>query len=259
MQQVALITGASSGIGEEFARIHAAKKRDAVLIARSEDKLLALKEALEKKHGITVLVIAKDLSLPNAPQEVYDELKNNSITVDYLINNAGFGDSGFFHETNWEKERAMIDLNMKTLTHFTKLFGSEMVTRKKGKILNVASTAAFQAGPLMSIYYATKHYVLAFSIGIANEWKAFGVSVTALCPGPTKSNFQNTADVAESKLFNNNYIPSARKVAKYGYKAMEKGKTIAIHGFMNKLLVFFVRFLPRTFSARLARKIQETR
>jgi len=257
MKKTALITGASSGIGLELARVHASKGGNLVLVARSKEKLENLKNELEQQYSSMVLVIPKDLSNPEAPQQVYDQLQKENIKIDYLFNNAGFGDYGFFYETNWEKEAQMIDLNVRTLTHFTKLFVKDMVSRKTGKIMNVASTASFQPGPLMSVYYATKHYVLAFSEGIANELKGTGVAVTALCPGPTASGFQDAAAMNDSKLVKGAKLPSAREVAEYGYRSLEKGKVVAIHGFLNKLMAESSRFMPRNIVRSVVRKVQE--
>ena len=257
MKKTALITGASSGIGLELAKIHASKGGNLVLVARSTDKLENLKNEIEQQFGSQVIIIAKDLSKQEAPKEVYDQLQQESINVDYLFNNAGFGDYGFFHETDWDKEAQMIDLNVRTLTHFTKLFIKDMVNKKSGKIMNVASTASFQPGPLMSVYYATKHYVLAFSEGIANELKGTGVTVTALCPGPTASGFQNAAAMNDSKLVKGVKMPSSREVAEYGYRSLEKGKVVAIHGFMNKMMAESSRFMPRSIVRSVVRKVQE--
>lgn len=257
MKKVALITGASSGIGLELAKIHAEKGGDLVLVARSTSKLKDLQSELQEKFGIEVLSVPKDLSIPDSALELYDFVKEQGVHVEYLINNAGFGDFGFFHETEWEKEEMMINLNMLTLTHLTKLFGSDMVKKRSGRIMNLASTASFQPGPLMSIYYATKHYVLSFSEGIANEWKEFGVSVTALCPGPTKSGFQAAATIEESKLVKGKKLPTSSEVAEYGYEAMMKGKTVAIHGLQNRLLANSVKFMPRDMVTNTVRKMQE--
>jgi short-subunit dehydrogenase len=254
MNKTALITGASLGIGYEFAKIFAKNNYDLVLVARSADKLNAL--ALELSN-VKTLVMVKDLSIPNSGQEIFDELKQKNIQVDVLVNNAGFGDFGFFHEAKLERQLQMIDLNVRSLTELTHLFGKLMVARKDGKILNVASTAAFQPGPLFSVYYATKHFVLALSEGLANEWKEFGVTVTALCPGPTASGFQEAANMNNSKLFKNFKIPTSLEVAEYGYEALMAGKTVAVHGVMNKVLSSSVRFFPRRVVTKITRKIQE--
>jgi short-subunit dehydrogenase len=257
MKNTALITGASSGIGMELARVHAAQGGDLVLISRSEDKLKRLRTELENKFQVEVMIISSDLSQASAPRQIFDQLQAQEIQVEYLINNAGFGDYGFFHETDWEKEEQMIDLNMKSLTHLTKLFLPEMVKRRSGKIMNVASTAAFQPGPLMAIYYATKHYVLAFSEAIANEVRDYGVTVTALCPGPTESGFQNTAAMEESKLVKGVKMPTSEEVARYGYQAMIKGKTVAVHGFLNSMMARSVGFLPRKMVTGMVRSLQD--
>lgn len=256
-RKTALITGATSGIGLEMARIHASKGGHLVLVARTKSKLEELKSAWEDKYKVSISTIAKDLSVIGAAQEVYDEVHAQNIQIDYLINNAGFGDYGFFHETDWEKEQKMINLNITTLTHLTKLFLRDMTPRKSGKIMNLASTASFQPGPLMAVYFATKAYVLHFSEAIANEVEDQGITVTALCPGPTETGFQTAAEAEENQVFNENNLPSAEEVAEYGYKAMMQGKRVAIHGFKNKILSNSVRFVPRKLSVKIVRKIQE--
>lgn len=256
MKTTALITGASNGIGLELAREHAKAGGNLVLVARSKQKLEDLKKELESKYGSSVYVIGKDLSQHNSAQEVYDEVKQQNIQVDYLINNAGFGDYGFFYETDWKKEEQMIDLNITTLTQFTKLYLKDMVARKSGRIMNVASTAAFQPGPTMAVYYATKAYVLHFSEAINNEVSDKGVTVTALCPGATHSGFSDAASMNESKLFKNKKLPSSAEVAAYGYKAMLKGKAVAIHGFMNAVMANSARFAPRSLVVKVTRFVQ---
>lgn len=257
MRKTALITGASGGIGMEFAKVHAAAGDNVVLVARSESKLKALKSELEAKHGIEAHVVVKDLSQPNAAQEVYDFLNEKGIAIAYLINNAGFGEFGMFYETEWEKEAQMIHLNITALTHFTKLFIRDMVARGSGRVLNVASTAAFQPGPTMAVYFATKAYVLHFSEAINNEVSDKGVTVTALCPGPTESGFQTAASMEDSKLFKNKKIPTSAEVAAYGHHAMHKGKAVAVHGLMNALMARSVGFAPRSLVVKIARKMQE--
>lgn len=253
----ALITGATSGIGLELAKIHAKKGGDLVLVARTKSKLDKLKVEWEKQFGVSVYVIEKDLSVVGSAQEVYEETRHENIQVDYLINNAGFGDYGFFDKTDWEKELRMIHLNITTLTHLTKLFLQDMLQCKSGKILNLASTASFQPGPLMAVYFATKAYVLHFSEAIANETEKRGVTVTAICPGPTETGFQAVAEAEENQVFNEHKLPSAKEVAEFGYKAMLKGKPVAVHGTRNKILVNSVRFAPRKISTKIVRKIQE--
>ena len=254
--RTALITGASGGIGMELARIHAAKGDHLVLVARNSTKLNTLKSELEKAHGIRVHVIAKDLSVPNAAQEIYNEITAENISVDYLINNAGFGDFGMFYETDWDKESTMIRLNISALTQFCKVFLKDMVERNEGKIMNVASTASFQPGPTMAVYYATKAYVLHFSEAINNELSDKNISVTALCPGPTESGFQAAAAMEESKMVKGKKLPSSAAVARYGYRAMMRGKSVAIHGFRNWMLANSVRFTPRFLVVKIVRMLQ---
>jgi uncharacterized protein len=253
----ALITGASNGIGLELAKVHASKGDNLVLVARNKAKLDELKAELENQFKIKVYTIGKDLAAANAAQDVYDETKKQNIQIDFLINNAGFGDFGMFYETDWNKELQMINLNITTLTHFTKLFLQDMVKRRSGKIMNVASTAAFQSGPTMAVYYATKAYVLSFSEAIDNEVSDKGVTVTALCPGATESGFQAAAAMEESALVKGRKLPTSKEVAEYGYKAMMKGKTVAIHGLMNWIMANSVRFTPRALVVKITRKIQD--
>ena len=254
----ALITGASNGIGLELAKIHASKGGDLVLVARNKSKLDELKISLEKQFNVKVYTIGKDLSAPNAAQEVYDETNHQHIQIDFLINNAGFGDFGMFVDNDWNKELQMINLNITTLTLFTKLYLKDMVKRREGKIMNVASTAAFQPGPTMAVYYATKAYVLSFSEAIANEVADKGVTITTLCPGATESGFQAAAAMEESALVKGKKLPTSEEVAVYGYEAMLQGKTVAIHGLMNWMMANSVRFAPRSMVVKIARKIQDT-
>lgn len=257
MKKTALITGASMGIGYELAKQFAQNGNNVVLVARSADKLNAIASEFETAYKIKADVIAVDLSKPNIAEEVYDEVKKRGISIEYLINNAGFGEFGMFFETDWNKEKMMIDLNITTLTHFCKLYVKDMLARKSGKIMNVASTASFQPGPTMAVYYATKAYVLSFSEAISNELEGTGVTVTALCPGPTESNFQAAANLEESKLVKGKKLPTAAEVAEYGYKALMRGKVVAIHGFKNYLLAQSNRFAPRAVVLKIVRFMQD--
>lgn len=257
MKNTALITGASNGIGLELAKVHASKGGDLVLVARNKSKLDELKEELESNYKVNVYTIGKDLSAPDAAWQVYEETKKQNIQIDYLINNAGFGDFGMFAETSWVKELQMINLNITTLTLFTKLYLQEMVKRRSGKIMNVASTAAFQSGPTMAVYYATKAYVLSFSEAVNNEVEGQGISITTLCPGATESGFQAAAAMEESNLVKGRKLPGSKEVAAYGYAAMMKGKTVAIHGLLNYIMANAVRFIPRAWVVRITRKIQD--
>lgn len=252
----ALITGASNGIGLELAKIHASKGGDLVLVARNKSKLDELKKELESEYKVSVYTIGKDLSAINSAQEVYDETTKQNIQIDYLINNAGFGDFGMFVETEWNKELQMINLNITTLTQFTKLYLQDMVKKRSGKIMNIASTAAFQSGPTMAVYFATKAYVLSFSEAVNNEVSDKGVTVTTLCPGATESGFQAAAEMEESNLVKGKKLPTSKEVAEYGYAAMMKGKTVAIHGLMNWIMANSVRFIPRAIVVKVTRKIQ---
>jgi len=256
MSKTALITGASGGIGLEFARIHASKGNNLVLVARSSDKLDEVKRELEKEYKVEVYNIVKDLSAKGAAADVFNEVRSNNIIVDYLINNAGFGDFGLFAGSDWNKQEKMISLNITALAHLTRLFLPGMIERGEGKILNVASLASFQPGPTMSVYFASKAFVLSFSEAINNEVRDKGVTVTALCPGSTESNFHAVA-MGDPNLVEDRKMQSAKEVAEVGYRAMMKGKPIVIPGFKNALLVFLVRFFPREFVVKMARRIQE--
>ncbi len=255
--KTALITGASGGIGEEFARQLAAKGYNLVLVARSKDKLNQLKQAWEEEFGIRVFVLPTDLANRKQLNQLYDRIKYEKIRVDILINNAGFGDFGEFIDTNWKKEDAMIRVNINALTYLSKVLAKAMVSHGHGYILNVASMAAFQPGPLMAVYYATKAYVLSYTQAIANELKGTGVSATVMCPGPVETEFQNNAKLVDSKLFRRLKPSSARSVAASGLKAMFNRKTVHIPGGTNKLLAFSTRFMPRKLLTDTVRKMQD--
>ncbi|MGZ5475353.1 MAG: SDR family NAD(P)-dependent oxidoreductase [Thermoanaerobaculia bacterium] len=257
--QTALVTGASSGIGLDLARVLAEHGHDLVLVARGEAKLRALADDLAKRHGITAHVIAADLIKPHAAAEIVDELKRRRIDVDILVNNAGFGLTGPFVETDLQKELDMIQVNVVAVTELTKLLLVPMVARRRGRILNVASTAAFQPGPLMAVYYATKAYVLSFSEAIADELRESGVTVTALCPGPTETGFADVAQMTESRLFTMMRPMSSERVALVGYDGMIGGRRIVIPGAKNKMLVQSLRVSPRRMITTIVRRFQEKR
>ena len=256
-RKTALITGASTGIGYEFTKLFARDGYNLVLVARSEQQLHKLADELQEKHGIAVKVIAKDLSNANAPDEIFVELQQEGMTVDVLVNNAGFATYGKFTEIDLNAELQEMQVNMVALTHLTKLFLPDMLKKGWGKILNVSSTAAFQAGPLMAVYYATKAYVLSFSEALAEELRGTGVTVTVLCPGPTESGFQRRANMEDSRLFRGNKVADAATVARIGYRGLMTNKTVVIPGLRNKLLAESVRFIPRKVAARVAKIMQE--
>lgn len=256
-KKIALITGASSGIGKEFARIHAEKGGDLVIVARREQKLNDLKKDLEGKYKVQVKVIAKDLTLPNAAKEIYEEVKQAGIAIDYLINNAGFGGRGKFHERAWEKDLAMINLNIVALTALTRFFLPDFVKRNSGKILNVSSTASLLPGPLQAVYYATKAYVTSFSNALAGELHDTEVTVTALLPGATATEFASTSGMDKTDLFNNTF--TARAVAEDGYKGMLAGKLDVIAGvtFAQRLMLSTLPLTPKSLLLPQIRKMQE--
>ncbi|MDQ6690095.1 MAG: SDR family oxidoreductase, partial [Gemmatimonadota bacterium] len=214
---------------------------------------------LEGKFGIKAHVFAADLRLQDAPQAIFDFLHNENINIDVLVNNAGFGLGGEFADTAIQRELDMIQVNITALTYLTKLFIPPMIKRRSGRVLNVASTAAFQPGPLMAVYRATKAYVLSFSEALAEELRNSGVTVTALCPGPTHTDFAQTAHLRGSRLFSAFGIADAAEVATFGYEAMMHGKRVAIPGIKNKILAQANRITPRNLSVKLARIAQETR
>ena len=257
-RRTALITGASFGIGQELARLFAREGYSLVLVARTADKLRQLASELEKAHGTRSLILASDLALPGAAAYVHDQTTRAEITLDVLVNNAGFGQFGLFAENDLEECLQQIQLNITTLTHLTRLYLPEMLSRKSGRVLNVASTAAFQPGPLMAVYYATKAYVLHFSEAIANELQGSGVTVTCLCPGPTMTEFHKRANMLSSRMLQFGAM-DARTVAEDGYRALMAGKPVVISGFRNWLVAQSVRFSPRRAVTVVARKLQEIR
>lgn len=251
-----LITGATSGIGRELASIAAREKRNLVLLARNKKALEEIKiELLKSYNKIRVEVLAIDLSQLESAQKVYDFCSQNKLFVDELINNAGFGDYGEFSNSDVARQLSMIDLNIRSITELTHLFLPAMVKKKHGKIMNLGSVASFLPGPLMSVYFASKSYVLRFSEALAEELKNTGVSVTCLCPGPTKTNFGNAAKVSKTHSTANPKT-TARDVAEFGWYHLQNGTRVAIHGRGNRLIVQAIKFIPRTVLAKLVQKIQ---
>ncbi len=257
-RQHALITGASAGIGLELARVFARNGFDLLLVARRADALEAVAGRLEGEYGVSASTFVADLALSDTPQKLFDNCHQAGFPVDVLVNNAGIGLGGAFGETDIARQLNMIDVNISALTHITGLFLPQMMLRRSGRILNVASTAAFQPGPLMAVYYASKAYVLSFSEALAEELRKTGVTVTALCPGPTKTEFAAVAEIEMSRLFAAG-AASAADVAEFGYEATMKGKRVAIPGVMNKIVAQSNRVAPRTLVTKLVRKLQERR
>jgi short-subunit dehydrogenase len=255
----ALITGASSGIGLALATEIAAHGHDVVLVSRRRDALEAVAGMVEGKYGVRAVVIPADLRLPDAAQNLYDAVSEQRLDIGLLVNNAGFGLGGEFIETDMQLETDMIQVNVTALTQLTKLFGRAMVRRRNGRVMNVASTAAFQPGPLMAVYYASKAYVLSFSEALAEELRETGVTVTALCPGATATAFAETAQITNTRLFSHLGVANAELVARYGYKAMMRGDRVAIPRLRDRIMVQSERIAPRSLVTRLARLAQESR
>lgn len=252
----ALVTGASAGIGEELARLHAQKGGDLIIVARRKDRLDDLAAELRDEYGVDVQVIASDLSKQDAASALFYEVQNRGLEVEILINNAGFGGHGEFHEAELDREQRMMQVNMVALTELTHLFVQGMVERGRGRVLNVGSTAGFLPGPLQAVYFATKAYVNSFSQAIADELRNTGVTVTVLCPGPVKTEFQEAADLGGLKGFDS--APSASSVAKCGYGAMEKGQLLAINDPKIRVaLEGVLPFIPRKAALWMARKSME--
>ncbi|WP_428264440.1 SDR family NAD(P)-dependent oxidoreductase [Haliangium sp.] len=253
----ALVTGASAGLGCEFARLFAADGHDVVLVARRRDRLDELANELEGTHGITTHVLTADLVEPSAPQAVYDQLTGDGVAIEFLVNNAGFGSNGPFIELDPQRELDMITVNVTALTHLTRLFVPAMVARGHGRVLNMGSTAGFQAGPYMATYYASKAFVNHLSEALAYELKDTGVTVTVSCPGPVATEFGGLAGNDRSKLFAS-AVAQPEDIARQAYRAMMKGTRMIVHGSRYKALVQGLRISPRGMihgiSARLNRK-----
>lgn len=252
--ETVLITGASSGIGREFSKLFAEKGYRLVITARREKNLTELKKMYPENN---VEVIPCDLGSEAGAEYLYNEVKKRSIKVDILINNAGFGLFGEFYETDIEKEKKMIDLNVKALVELSKYFLQEMLERNSGRILNVASIAAFQPGPYMSVYYASKAFVLSFSEALRNEVRNTGVCISVLCPGPVETEFEKSSELTKSKLFSKLKPVTAEKVAYAGYRGLMKNRAVIIPGFFNRAAITAGTFVPTGIKVNIARKIQE--
>lgn len=251
----ALVTGASSGIGLAFARKLAHQGWNLVLAARSTERLRELAAELEAA-GSRVAVFGSDLSVSDAPRALVDQIEAAGLNIDALVNNAGFATFGHFAELPLEREVSLVNLNVGAVVQLTRLLLPAMIRRGRGYILNVASTAAFQPGPLMADYYASKAYVLHFSEALSNELAGSGVSVSALCPGPTVSGFQERANMENSKLLNGGLM-TAERVVDVGFKGMVKGRRVIVPGLRNKLLAKSYRFVPRALVTAVVRRMQE--
>ncbi len=257
MTQTILVTGASSGIGFELAKLFSRDGSDVILVARDQARLDA---AAADMPGQTTTIVA-DLSVPSAPQTLFDKLAGLDRRVDVLVNNAGFGTVGPLADQPLANQLEMVQVNIASVVALTRLFLPDMLRRKSGGILNVASTAGFQPGPYMSVYYATKAFVLSFSQAIAEEAANDNVTVTALCPGPTDTHFQARAGVTYSPLFNSRFIKvmSAADVARVGYEAFRQNRRVIIPGITNRLAAFSTRLTPRRLSAKLAGKLNRNK
>ncbi len=249
MDEAALITGASRGIGREIARCFAEDGHDCVLVARSEDQLRAIGDEFESRHGVSVAVMAKDLTAESAPRDIHERLQADGVFVHSLVNNAGFGNYGAFLDHEWASEQALLNLNVSALTEMTHRFARPMVERGRGRIMNVASTGAFFPAPYLATYDASKAYVLLFTEGIAEELAEHGIRVTCLCPGATRTNFVEAAGEQAEEAASS--VPDfawarADEVARFGYRCLNRGKVVAVHGWLNRAWTTLLRCAPRS-------------
>lgn len=258
MSKYALITGASGGLGIEFARIYANRGYNLVLVARNKQKLNQLKYKLEKHYPTSAIVFPCDLSEKDAACKIYDFLKSQHIRPYVLINNAGFGDFDYYAFSDWNKQYDMVQVNITALIQLTRLCLPDMI-KHGGKILNVASIAAFEAGPCMSVYYASKSFVLSFTEALAVELKGTGVNVLALCPGPTQTGFESNANLGTSNLFKLPIVGNARDVASYGVKMLDRGHIIAVPGLLNQAMVLLADIAPHAISREVVYFLQKPR
>jgi short-subunit dehydrogenase len=254
----ALVTGASTGLGREFARICAREGYDVILVARSRPQLEALSAEIEATFKRRAVVFPQDLATPDAGRIVFDAVQQSGMPLEILINNAGFGLVGRFWELDGNKQIEMLQVNVLALTELTRLCLPGFIAQRKGRIMNIASTAAFQPGPLMAVYFATKAYVVSFSEAVHNEAREFGVSVTCVCPGPTKTEFADRAGMGNSRLFKGRRTMEARDVAEQGFSAMKSGRALLIPGRMNAAMAFMARMAPLQLAASVARRLQES-
>jgi hypothetical protein len=255
MSQTALITGASAGLGAELARLFARDAHDVILVARRRDKLDALAAELKAKHGVAAHVIAEDLTSPGAPARIAAEVRERGLDVDFLVNNAGFGTTGAFAELDVVRELEEIQVNVTALVHLTRIFLPAMITRKSGRVLNLGSTAGFQPGPFMAVYYATKAFVNSFTEALGFELRGTGVTATVSCPGATETEFAAVAGNEKTLLFKATAPMTAAEVAEHAYRAMMRGEAMAVPGFKNKAGIQSLRVAPRSVVLALAAKL----
>jgi hypothetical protein len=250
----ALITGASAGLGLELARLFAADKSDLVLVARRAEELEKIASELRAQHAVDVRVLTKDLAHPDAAQDLAHAIARDRLEIDVLVNNAGFGARGLFKDLDLKRQLDIIQVNIAALTHLTRLFLPGMLSRRRGGVLNVASTAAFQPGPNMAVYYASKSYVLHFTEALREECRGSGVTISAFCPGPTATEFQQVAGMTPTAMYRA-AVMTAGEAARKGYRGFRRGKTIVIPGFQNKLGAFLAQLGPRGTARRVAGKL----
>ncbi len=252
--ETALVTGASSGIGLELTRLFAADGSNLILVARRQEALETLAAELRSAHGIAVTVMSCDLSRPGAAKELFERVEREGVQVDVLVNNAGFGKMKPFHQIPPDVHEQMLQLNVVALNQLTRLFVTGMIERGYGRILNVASTASFQPGPNAAAYYASKAYVRFLSEAIAEELRGTGVTVTCLCPGPTRTEFGAISAMEETLLFK--HAMDAKTVARRGYRGLRSGRTVVITGLGNKLLAFNSKLLPSWIVRKVVQRLQ---
>jgi len=254
-KETVLITGASSGIGRELAKLFAADGSDLVLVARREDMLNQLAEEIKSKHGVKVHVLPKDLSKRNAPKEIQSYLKKEKIQIDVIVNNAGFGFKGAFIELDTQAQMDMLQVNIAALTHLTRLFLPGIVERGRGGVINVGSLAGFQPGPNLAAYYASKAYVLSFTEALSEEITNPNIKISCLCPGPVRTEFGEKSSLDDSLLFKLSLM-DVGPVTKAGYKGFRKGKVIVIPGIKQKIMPFLLRLTPRSVARKVVKSLQ---
>lgn len=255
MNEFCLITGASGGIGMEFARVFAQNGHDLFLVARSRDKLETLKEELQARYAVEVMIYPADLTSSTELEKLYEYLNHRDLRVDVLVNNAGMGDLCAFLDSEWKRQQALLDLNITALVRLTYWIGNDMKKYGSGKIINLSSVAAFSAGPNMALYYASKSFVLSFSEALSEEMKGSGVTVTALCPGPTATGFEKSANMGKSVMFSRFKPATAAQVAQAGYRTAMLGKRVKYHGMITHTYSLLTRILPRSAALQLAKRM----